>query len=201
MDRSNGYEQVATAFLAGRGGPATAGIGATTVRAWARTLPPGVAVLDLGCGSGVPITQVLIEEGFDVYGIDASPSLAAAFRDRFPNAHIACEAVEDSAFFDRSFDAVIAWGLMFVLPAPSQFSLLERIGEVLVPGGRLLFTSSVRAGTWLDAMTGRNCQSLGRKAYLEQLGRVGLVLHQEYDDEGKNHYYDVLKTSTAGTRR
>jgi SAM-dependent methyltransferase len=86
MDRSNGYEGVAAAFLAGRGGPASAGIGASTVRAWARTLPSGIAVLDLGCGSGIPITQVLVEEGFEVYGVDASPSLAAAFRERFPNA-------------------------------------------------------------------------------------------------------------------
>jgi hypothetical protein len=38
MDRSNGYEGFAAAFLAGRGDPATAGIGVTTVRAWARTL-------------------------------------------------------------------------------------------------------------------------------------------------------------------
>lgn len=67
MDRSNGYEGVAAEFLAGRGGPRSAGVGATAVRNWARMLPRGSAVIDLGCGSGLPITAVLIAEGLNVY--------------------------------------------------------------------------------------------------------------------------------------
>jgi len=47
-------------------------------------LPDGANVLDLGCGTGVPITKTLIERGLHVYGIDASPSMLAAFRARFP---------------------------------------------------------------------------------------------------------------------
>lgn len=112
-DRSNGYQRVAAAFLAGCGGPATAGIGATAVRTWAQTLPAGATVLDLGCGSGLPITEVLINAGLNVYALDASKTLVAAFRARFPDTPVACEPVEDSAFFHRSFDAVVAWGYGF----------------------------------------------------------------------------------------
>ena len=61
VDRSNGYEGVAAEFLAWRGGPGASRIGAEAVRRWARRLPEGSTVLDLGCGSGVPITEVLIE--------------------------------------------------------------------------------------------------------------------------------------------
>jgi 2-polyprenyl-3-methyl-5-hydroxy-6-metoxy-1,4-benzoquinol methylase len=67
------------------------------VRTWARSLPRGGAILDLGCGAGVPISEALNDEGFVVYGIDASPTLAAAFRRRFPRAHLACEAIEHPA--------------------------------------------------------------------------------------------------------
>jgi SAM-dependent methyltransferase len=42
-------------------------------------LPAGATVLDLGRGTGVPISQVLIEHGFNVYGVDASASMIAAF--------------------------------------------------------------------------------------------------------------------------
>ena len=132
-DRSNGYEDVAAEFLAGRGrAPATA-IGTRAVRNWARTLPRGAAVVDLGCGSGLPITKVLVSEGLNVYGIDASPSLVEAFRHNLPEIPVACESVDDSLFFNRVFDGVLAWGLIFLLLPEAQRSLLRRMADILVP--------------------------------------------------------------------
>src|SRR5687768_18317277 len=115
MDQSNGYERVAAEFLAGRGrAPATA-VGAREVRDWARTLPPGAAVIDLGCGPGLPITKVLVSEGLNVYGIDASPSFVEAFPHNLPGIPLACESVQDSLFFNRMFEGVVASGLIFLL--------------------------------------------------------------------------------------
>ena len=79
-DRSNGYEGVAVEFLAGRGSARSKGIGVTRVREWARTFPRSAAVIDLGCGPGFPITEVLVAEGLNVYAIDASPSFVESFR-------------------------------------------------------------------------------------------------------------------------
>src|ERR1700758_4803094 len=84
-------------------------IGVKRVRDWAKALPRGAAVVDLGCGPGVPITEVLVAEGLSVYGVDAAPSFVQAFRRNLPNTPIACEAVQDSKFFDRTFDGVLAW--------------------------------------------------------------------------------------------
>ena len=56
-DRSNGYERVAAEFLEGRGRAPSTAIGTTRVREWARTLPRGAAVIDMGCGTGLPITK------------------------------------------------------------------------------------------------------------------------------------------------
>ena len=193
MDRSNGYESIAAAFLAGRGNPAKAQVGAAAVRAWARRLPPRATVLDLGCGCGIPITQILIEEGLEVYAVDASPSLAAAFRERFPGVPIACEAAEESPFFHRSFDAIVAWGVLFLLPADEQVVLLPRMAAALTPGGRLLYTSPSQVCEWSDAMTGRQSRSLGAEAYRGVLLAAGLIDLREYDDEGENHYYDAGK--------
>src|SRR5512138_3348368 len=109
-DRSNGYERVALEFLAGRGRAPSTAIGVSTVRNWARTLPTGATVLDLGCGSGLPITKVLVDEGLEVYAIDASPTLVQAFRSNHPQIPVICEGVEDTKFFGRTFDAVVAWG-------------------------------------------------------------------------------------------
>jgi SAM-dependent methyltransferase len=195
-DRSNGYESVASEFLAGRGGPRSAGIGAETVRMWARALPPGAAVIDLGCGSGKPITTVLVEEGLHVYGVDASASLVQALRGNLPGAQVVCEAVEDSTFFGRNFDGVLAWGLLFLLSPEEQLRLIQKIAGVLAPGGRLLFTSPAEALMWNDAMTGLVSRSLGADEYKNQLLAVGLRVIAEYEDEGRNHYFDALKTKS-----
>ena len=101
-DTSNGYEDIAPIYIAGRG-RSVAGIGASVVAEWSEMLPDGANVLDLGCGAGVPITKTLIERGFNVYGIDASPRMTAAFRARFPTLTVQCAAVEDSDFFGRTF--------------------------------------------------------------------------------------------------
>lgn len=195
MDQSNGYEGVAAEFLAGRGKPHPSGIGASTVQKWARTLPRRASVLDLGCGSGFPITRELIEAGLNVYAIDAAPLLVAAFRKNFPAVPVACESVLESTFFGRSFDAILAWGLIFLLGPDEQRYLLQRIAEVLKPGGRLLFTScaGVEPLVWQDAMTGLESRSLGGKEYRSLLAAGQLSVIQEYEDEGQNHYFDAKK--------
>src|SRR5215471_13160514 len=99
-DKSNGYEQLAEAFIRAR----NPRMGAATVREWSKTLPPASSILDLGCGHGVPISQVLINGGFAVYGLDASAKLITAFRERFSKAPTECSAVEDSELFRRKFD-------------------------------------------------------------------------------------------------
>ncbi|HTG35199.1 MAG TPA: class I SAM-dependent methyltransferase [Thermoanaerobaculia bacterium] len=131
-------------------------------------------VLDLGCGHGVPISQVLIQEGFVVYGVDASPAMVAAFHERFPQAHVACEAVEDSGLFGRTFDAVVAWGLLFLLAADAQEALIHRIASVLLPGGSFLLTAPEQTCTWTDMLTGRQSISLGNEGYRTILAAAGL---------------------------
>ena len=189
-DRSNGYEALATEFIARRSG---SNVGVSTVLDWAASLPAGASILDLGCGHGVPLSAVLINEGFTVYGIDASPTLAAAFRRNFPQAEVACEAVEESGFFGRTFEGILAVGLFFLLPAEVQQALIHRVALRLKPAGRFLFTSPEQSASWTDILTGRQSHSLGAEAYKKALSGAGLVVVDEYDDEGRNHYYDAAR--------
>lgn len=193
MDRSNGYEHVSGEFLARRGRAPSVGIGAREVREWARTLPSGSSVLDLGCGPGFPITAILAEEGLDVFGIDAAPSLVAAFQRNLPGIPIHCEAVQDSRMFDRRFDAILAWGLMFLLSVEDQHRLIQRLADALVPGGRLLFTAPAIPAVWNDVMTDLQSVSLGAEEYRKRLSAVGITVMEEYEDEGENHYFDAFK--------
>lgn len=193
MDRSSGYEAVSEEFLERRGRQRSGGIGVGEVRRWARTLRRGSSVIDVGCGPGFPITAVLVDEGLDVFGVDGSPSFVAAFERNLPGVPIRCEAVQESTFFDRSFDAVLAWGLMFLLAPEDQRQLILRFAGVLPEGGRLLFTASASPCVWNDAMTGMESVSLGAERYRSLLGDAGLAVSGEYEDEGENHYFDAIK--------
>lgn len=185
-DPSAGYDALAREFMHRRDRV----IGVSTVREWARQLSPGGAVLDLGCGSGVPISEALVNDGFEVYGIDASPAMVAAFQERFPRARVACEPVEESDFFGRRFDGAVAWGLLFLLPPGVQVTLIHRVATALESGGRFLFTSPAQACEWTDVMTSRQSISLGASVYRATLLAAGFTVEGEYDDEGDNHYYD-----------
>jgi SAM-dependent methyltransferase len=190
VDPANGYEFEAREFMARR---TDSHVGVAEVRRWARGLPRGAAVLDLGCGHGVPIARVLIEEGCSLRGIDASPTLVSAFRIRFPGVEVECARVEDSQLFGRTFDGVVAWGLLFLLEPGVQALVLEKISGVLAPGGRLLFTAPEPACEWVDVLTRRRSVSLGAEAYTRILAGAGMELLEQHRDEGDNHYYLAVK--------
>ena len=191
-DPSNGWDAVASAFIAAR-----SGAGADVVRAWSRSLPAGAAVLDLGCGAGVPVSVVLAEQGCRLHGVDASPTLVEAWRRRFPHAPVACEAAEASAYFDRHFDAIVAVGLMFLLEPAAQRAVIARVAAALVPGGRFLFTAPAQAVRWNDLLTRRASVSLGRDAYRSLLAEAGLQLERESTDEGGNHYFNAMRVHAS----
>jgi len=140
MNKSNGYEDIAAIFIKNRE-QAVQGIGASSVRDWAKTLPANATVLDLGCGTGIPVAKVLLDEGMRIYGVDASPTMVQTFRQNFPNTPVVCEAVEASLFFNREFDAIAAWGLLFLLPQEVQKIVIQKAGNALQTGGKLLFTA------------------------------------------------------------
>jgi SAM-dependent methyltransferase len=189
-DRSNGYEAISGEFISGR---TKSSIGAATVRQWAKGLPPGGDVLDLGCGHGAPISEALIDEGLNLYGVDASPSMIAAFRARFPHAQAEINAVEDSRFFGRGFDGVVAWGLIFLLAPEAQANLIHKVAAALKSGGRFMFTAPYQVCEWSDIQTGQKSVSLGADAYRQIVEEAGLILDDEAEDEGQNHYYFTRK--------
>ena len=189
-DGANGYQAHARAFISGR---ARSEVGVAPVRAWSRTLPPGAVVLDLGCGCGVPITQALIEDGFSAYGVDASTAMVTAFRERFPHVPVACEPVEQSRFFARTFDGVVAWGLMFLLAAEVQREVIRTVAAALNAGGRFLFTAPEPVCSWADMLTGRPSVSLGFAAYESVLRGAGLALVGTHYDNEENYYYSAVK--------
>jgi len=187
-DTSSGYEEIAARFVAAR-----SRIGEDEVRAWTQSLPAGASVLDLGCGHGVPVTETLLAAGCRVHAVDGAPALVAAFRERFPDVPVACEAADESTFFDRSYDGIVAWGLLFLLEPAAQRRVIANVSRAVTPGGSFLFTAPAQACTWTDVLSRRSSTSLGAEAYRSLLAEHDLVVAEEFDDEGDNHYYVAFR--------
>ncbi|PHS68675.1 MAG: SAM-dependent methyltransferase [Methylophaga sp.] len=189
IDLSNGWESIADSFIENR----NTDIGVSTVEEWSKSFKLDASILDIGCGFGVPHSQLLANTGFKVYGIDASQTLINEFQRRFPQVLAKCETVEESSFFNKKFDGIIAIGLMFILSEQTQLKVLTKVAEALNTNGRFLFTSPYQICEWVDILTGLKSQSLGKAAYVEALSRQGLSLVAEYSDEGENNYFDFIK--------
>lgn len=183
MDRANGYEDLAEQFIRSR----NPRIGPALVAGWALGFRQGAEILELGCGHGV-VSQALVDSGARLFAVDASPSLLRAFRERFPQVETQCSTAEESDFFGRTFDGVIAWGLIFLLEEEAQIRVLEKAAKALRPGGRLLFTTPLISVEWIDVLTRRPSRSLGAERYERLLRELGMEISPGVEDEGSNHY-------------
>ena len=194
MDAACFYEMQALQYLDARD---RSRVGVQIVQSWARSLPSGSTVVEIACGGGYPITQILVNAGLPVWAIDSSPTLLRQFRLRFPTIPTQCASALSSDYFGRTFEAAISIGLVFLLREDEQLAFLHRVSEILAPGGRLLFTAPVEIGTWQDVTTGLECWSLGRSAYTRALERSGLRVIRTHVDEGENNYYEAEKIGGA----
>jgi SAM-dependent methyltransferase len=188
MDSAKAYETRAHEFLQGRDQSL---IGIAIVDQWTRTLRKGANVIELACGGGYPITRVLEAAGLQLWALDSSPTLVAEFRTRFPTIPVQCARVQESDFFDRMYDAAVAIGLIFLLSASEQATLIRRVSKILVPRGRFLFTAPIEKGDWIDMNTGLECQSLGKASYEKCWEAAGFRLLATFSDKGANNYYEV----------
>jgi len=192
MDKSNGYDAITSVYLQQRGG-----IGSATVSKWAASFAPGAAVIDLGCGTGFPVTKILVEAGLHVYAVDASAKMVTIVQEHFPEVTVACEAVEECLFFDRTFDGIISIGVIFLLSEEAQRLVISKMAAALNPGGKLLFTAPIEKVTWKDVLTQLPSRSLGAQAYRNLLVNADLSIGEEFEDEGGNHYYAANKETQS----
>jgi cyclopropane fatty-acyl-phospholipid synthase-like methyltransferase len=129
-----GYDQIALRYLEW-GVPSPARMG--YLQKVGERLPEGAEVLELGCGAGVPCTQLLAERAH-VTGVDISAAQIDLARRHVPTATLMRADMMSLTFAARSFDAVVAFYSVIHLPRTEQSVLLDRVAEWLRPGGHLL---------------------------------------------------------------
>lgn len=98
---------------------------------------PGMAVLDVGCGTGVLFPYYLERGAASVTGIDISPKMAAIAAEKAagePRITVLCADVEEVQF-DRKFDRIVVYNALPHFPYPKR--LIKILASFLKEGGRL----------------------------------------------------------------
>ncbi|MFF0736180.1 methyltransferase domain-containing protein [Streptomyces chartreusis] len=99
------------------------------------SLVPGSTVVDVGCGAGRAVAE-LAERGVQAVGVDPSPWMLAAARERWPQAEFREAGAEDLPFADRSVRGYRADKVFHVLEEPGLAVAEAR--RILCPGGRIV---------------------------------------------------------------
>lgn len=120
---------------------------------FAALLPKAGAVLDLGCGSGEPLTRHLIEAGFRLTGVDAAPAMIATFRRRCPAADWQVADMR-TLHLPRTFDGILAWDSFFHLAQDDQRRMFPVFRRLAAPRAALMFTSGPAEGEAVGTFEG-----------------------------------------------
>ena len=114
---------------------------------------PGGHVLEVGCGSGVPIARALVDNGFQVTGIDISQTMIDLAKKRVPEAIFEVGDMTALEFADESFNGIISTYAVFHVPRTKHYALFLDFRRMLKKGGALLFSIGSRelgsiGGVW-----------------------------------------------------
>ena len=170
------YERHARAWVRERSRP-----GKFFERGWldrfAALLPPNGTVLDLGCGPGKPMAAHLLDQNFDVCGVDSSPTMISLFRENFPDQRW---LIADMRMLnlDEQFDGILAWDSFFHLSHDDQRRMFPIFRAHAAAGAPLLFTSGPRHGEAIGTFRGEPLYhaSLDPAEYRALLGDNGFDL-------------------------
>ncbi len=98
-------------------------------------------ILDMGCGNG-SLTRVLLERGFDCYGVDASESGIAIANEQHPGRFALMDFSSDDlpeSFRGKAFDTLISTEVIEHLYDPRRF--IRTCKALLPPGGELILST------------------------------------------------------------
>ncbi|MBM7494957.1 SAM-dependent methyltransferase [Micromonospora luteifusca] len=149
-----------------------------------RRLPAPAAVLDLGCGCGVPAARFLADAGHHVTGVDISDVQIERARRLVPTATFVRADATRLDLPPASFDAVVCLYAFIHMPLAGQPPLITSIARWLRPGGWLLATVGHSAWTgteddWLGGGAAMWWSHADASTYRSWLQQAGLTITAE----------------------
>ena len=151
------------------------------------SLPKGGKVLDLGCGSGRPVAQHLVEQGLHVTGVDSSPTMMSLCRSRLP-AHEWIVADMRTLALGRRFDGILAWDSFFHLGHDDQRGMFPVFAEHASDRAVLMFNTGPAHGEAIGTYRGDRLYhaSLAGDEYEALLDRFGFEVIEHVVNDARS---------------
>ncbi len=164
----------------------------TYVRAFSKKLRKNASVLDVGCGAGVPVDDILTKAGHEVVGLDLSPSLISMARKMVPGASYNVSDMRNLKHGEYMVDGVVCLYAIFHIPRSEHQKMIETFASFLPSGGWLLISLGDRAfegvhemygvtsysSQWGSAENRRIVEAAGFKIQSEEFGMSNGERHQ-----------------------
>ena len=168
------------------------------LRRFARALPQGARVLDLGCGSGLPISGWLIDKGFQLTGLDFAPAMLDICRTRWPDGDWRLGDIR-TLDLPETFQGIIGWDSVFHLSPDEQRAALPVLARHLEPGGVLVVTVGHEAGEVTGTVEGNTVYhaSLAPAEYAQILEANNLRLTGFLAEDPDCDFHTVLMARKA----
>ena len=201
-----GYDKVSFAYREDH--PDASGECYRQYKAWIAELSAQIdesaSVLDLGCGCGVPATQLLARH-FKVTGCDISSVQIKRAKRLVPNASFVCCDMCKLSFPSETFEAVVCLYAMIHVPVEEQQPLLDDIWNWMKPEGHFLFSAGHREWTgeeanWLGIEGATMYWShADRDTYIRWLENTGfIVIWDRFIPEGNSGHSLILARKRTG---
>lgn len=171
-------------------------------------IPPGMRIVDAGCGGGRNI-QYLLREGYEVFGVDMSAEAVAAVRKMaselapgLPAENFQVASVEAMPFADEFADAVVCHSVLHFARDEAQLEAMVRgLWRVLRPGGMLF----CRLASTIGAVQGMAFEAMGGRRFRMSHGAEWLLVDEallmELTRGLDGELVDPLKTTVVQGQR
>lgn len=117
------------------------------MEALAQLILPQSTVLDLGCGTGLPVAKFFTERGYDVTGIDLSDRMIQLAKKNVPHAVFYNENIVNADLSGNSVTLIVSFYCLFHLRQEQQKEIFHKIMHWLKSGGYAYFTLATKEYT------------------------------------------------------
>ena len=185
------YDPIAKKYLAERGRLKSG----KYVQKLLKLLPKHATILDVGCGAGVPVDDLLLKAGHAVIGLDSSGTQIALAQKYCPGGEYVVRDMRNLASGEYVADAVVSFYALFHAPRDEHARILSVWRSFLLKGGYLLATFGDREWEGEHELYGATVWSSqwGRPRNRELVEKVGFeVIMDEVDRSGGESHQVIL---------
>lgn len=201
---ANGYDMVSAAYM-NKFSLNTE----TQYRSWfdiiIREIESGASVLDLGCGCGIPASQILSEK-YKVTGVDISPVQIKQARLFIKNAVFILQDMTSLSFTPGSFAAIVSMFSIIHIPIEEQQELIKLLYSWLREHGLAVLVVGNRAWTgtendWLgvtgSTMYWSHSDAATYRKWFQEAGFT--IIEEAFVPEGKGGFQRFVLRKVSST--